>query len=87
MRSFGETKDAGGLAVQDWDVATGTARGTSWAPVDPKSDNAGVFFASLSRDGRLVAWGGGVWRDNQHRGTAEVWEVRSLGPSPPRIRR
>ena len=59
----GETPNYMGLAVQHWEVATGKARATLWAPFNAGGNNAGIYFAALSADGKTVAWGGEEFRN------------------------
>jgi WD40 repeat protein len=93
--SFGNNEKEGGIAVQQWEVATGRLQKTSWATFDASGPpgagtNAGVFFAALSADGKTVAWGGAEGlgspfssrRDQPIIGTAQVWHVRTLATWP-----
>src|SRR5207253_466117 len=83
------------LSVQHWDLATGKAQATFWTAENPGGDPvrlvelaikamqehalnvAGPYFAALSANGKTVAWGGAEG--------AHVWDVQSLGTSPPKI--
>jgi uncharacterized protein (TIGR03067 family) len=90
MWSVRETENEIGLAVDHWDVATGKARAGFWAPSKGSengagSNNAGIYFAALSADGKTVAWGGTEEQDQKITGTAHVWEVQALAASPPRL--
>jgi WD40 repeat protein len=90
MWSLGETQNELGLAVQQWELATGKARAAFWAPYkgcvnNVGSHNAGVYFASLSADGKTVAWGGAEEQDKKITGTAHVWDVQALATSPPKL--
>jgi RNA polymerase sigma factor (sigma-70 family) len=84
-------KEAGwGLAVQQWETATGKARASFLAPFNFNGHNAGganagVFFSALSADGKTVAWGGAEEKDKKITGTAHVWEVGSLATSAPKL--
>jgi WD40 repeat protein len=42
MRSFGESADEGGYAVRHWELITGKAGATFWAPVNAGGHNAGI---------------------------------------------
>ena len=70
--SVHEKEKEGGLSVRHWDLATGKARATFWAPFNYGSNNAGFFFAALSADGKTVAWGGVEEQDGKSTGTAHV---------------
>src|SRR5207253_7598960 len=85
MLSLGETDKEEGIAVQHWDLATGKARATYWAPGHFYSANSGVYFTALSADGRPVAWGDEEKKGKEITGTAHVWEVGSLATSPPKL--
>jgi RNA polymerase sigma factor (sigma-70 family) len=91
--SFGEKENEGGLAVEQWDLATGKAKASFWAPFNPFNSggppgagtNAGIFFAALSGNGKTVAWGGAEGQGRMITGTAHVWDVQSLATSPPKL--
>jgi WD40 repeat protein len=95
--SFGENEKEGGIAVQQWEVATGRLEKTSWAAFDAggppgAGTNAGIFFAAISADGKTVAWGGAEGHGSPFSprqkqpitGTAHVWHVQALASSPPK---
>jgi WD40 repeat protein len=90
MWSIGESENELGPAVPHWELATGKERAAFWMPLsggvnDAGSNNAGVYFAALSADGKTVAWGGTEERDKKITGTAHVWEVHSLAASPSKL--
>ena len=84
MWSIDEKKNEAGLAVDHWELATGKARATHWAPFSFASQVAGIFFSALSADGKTVAWGGEE-KKPKYMGTAHVWDVESLATTAPKL--
>ena len=94
MWSSDEKGKERGLAVDHWDLATGKARATFWAPLPritygERRDLGKAFFpmAALSADGKTVAWRGAEWepKNKSNIGTAHVWDVESLPTTPPKL--
>jgi hypothetical protein len=54
MWTVHKKKKEGGLSVRHWDLATGKARATFWAPFNYGSNNAGFFLPHSRR--QTVAW-------------------------------
>src|SRR2546423_5358735 len=79
------------VTVEHWDLATGKEVATFWTPVNPGGNHraaghvAGIRFAALSADGKIVAWGGAEGKEEPLTGTAHVWEVEWLSTSPPEL--
>jgi WD40 repeat protein len=90
MWYFDDMKNETLLAVDHWELATGKARATFWAPLSNDMERgagtkAGAPYSALSAAGKTVAWGGGEEQDKKTAGTAHVWEVQSLATSPPKL--
>jgi WD40 repeat protein len=68
-----------GSVVKQWEVVTGKELATLYAR--PPSEG----FTALSANGKTVALNGVEQRDGNSRGTVDVWDVRSLATSPPKL--